>query len=308
MPQEPDALVVTTDTGDRIHYLDWGGSGSAAVLPPILLVHGLGQTAWIWAPVARRLAFHARTFALDLRGHGLSDSPRPGYELESLAFDALTVLAANGLGADVGGPPAVVAGHGLGGMVAATAASVQPASVAGVALVDGGWEDMEAATGLDASEFERMLGDPPEVLRSMEAYLADKLDYDPASWDADQERAARAAVDEKHAGHVGTVVRRHALHATVSSMFDYRPKETLLGVHAPVLIAIAEPGGADDDQARERRLAADELAGDRASARLPGTDIARFPGAGHNLMRYRPVELTAALVALLEKAAAHQRS
>ena len=101
MAHEPESLIVATDTGDRIHYLDWGvPTSSNAVLPPLLLIHGLGATAWSWAPVARRLSGHTHVLATDLRGHGLSDSPRSGYDLESLAFDALTVLAANGYGAD----------------------------------------------------------------------------------------------------------------------------------------------------------------------------------------------------------------
>ena len=45
---------------------------------------------------------------------------------------------------------------------------------AGLVLVDGGWERLEVATGLDVDEFLRGLDEPPEVLRSMGAYLADR--------------------------------------------------------------------------------------------------------------------------------------
>ena len=187
MLAEPDSLIVTADTGDRLHYLDWGGPpADRTLLPALLLIHGLGATAWSWAPVARGLRDRTRVLALDLRGHGLSDSPRSGYDLESLAFDALTVLVANGYGTDADGPPAAVAGHGLGAMVGATMAALQPGSIAALALVDGGWEDMAEATGVDAAEYQRTIGDPPEVLASMDAYLADRREFDPATWDADQ--------------------------------------------------------------------------------------------------------------------------
>ncbi len=59
---EPESLVVRTDIGDQIHYLDWGGPSAVtdravgSPLPPIALIHGLAATAWDWAPVARRLA------------------------------------------------------------------------------------------------------------------------------------------------------------------------------------------------------------------------------------------------------------
>lgn len=306
VPHEPESLVVRTDQGDGIHYLDWGGP--AAGLAPILLIHGLGATAWAWTPVARRLREHTRVIALDLRGHGLSDAPRTGYDLESLAFDALTVLVANGFGTDAGGPPAVVAGHGLGAMVAASMAWIQPDSVAAVSLIDGGWEELGEATGMTAADFERTIGDPPEVLASMDAYLTDRREFDPASWDADQERAARAAVDEKHAGHVGPVTRVHALRGSIEAMFDYRPIETLGGLSIPLQIAVAESGAADDESARERQIALDDVVKARAAAGLSAPDIRHFSGAGHNLMRYRPAELGAALLDLLKSADAHQRS
>ena len=145
----------------------------------LLLIPGISQTGWSWAPVARRLCHSTRVLAIDLRGHGLSEVPRDGYELESLAWDGLTVLAANGFGVEVGGPPAVVAGHGFGAQVAATMGALQPASVAGVALVDGGWEDVGEATRLSSAEFLAGLAEPPEVLRTMDAFLADRRGFDP---------------------------------------------------------------------------------------------------------------------------------
>jgi len=296
------------DTGDRLHYLDWGGpTADRKPTPPLLLVHGLASTAWAWAPIARRLRSATRVLALDLRGHGLSDSPRSGYDLESLAYDALTVLSANGYGADLDGPPAVVAGHGLGAAVAVTMANLRPRSIAGLALVEGGFEDLAEATGMVAADYLRSIGDPPEVMASMAAYLADRREFDPGTWDADQERAARAAVDEKHAGHVASVVRAHALRGSVEALFSYRPRVALAKVAAPVLIAVAESGAADDETVRERRLALDDVVRARAAAGVAPPHIRVFPGAGHNLMRYRADELSAALLELLESAA-HQRS
>jgi pimeloyl-ACP methyl ester carboxylesterase len=288
------------DTGDRLHYLDWGGPADGR-LPPLLLIHGLQATAWAWAPIARRMRSATRVLALDLRGHGLSESPRSGYDLESLAYDALTVLSANGFGADLDGPPAAVAGHGLGAAVAVTMANVRPRSVAALALVEGGFEDLAEATGQTAAEYQSSIGDPPEVLASMAAYLADRRDFDPGTWDADQERAARAAVDEKHAGHVASVVRAHALRGSVEALFSYRPRVALAKVAAPVLIAVAESGAADDETLRERRIALDDVVRARAAAGVAEPDIRVFRGAGHNLMRYRPDELSAGLLALLEE-------
>ena len=293
-----------TDVGDQIHYLDWGEPSDGAAtsrdaLPPLALVHGLTGTAWDWAPVARRLAAVTRVVAVDLRGHGLSDAPRSGYDMESLAYDTLTVLVANGWGIDAGGPPAVVAGHGFGAQVAASMAFIQPDSICGLGLIDFGWEEIEAATGQTPAEFEQAIADPPEVLASMDAYLADRREFDPATWDADQERAARAAVDEKYAGHVVPATRTHVLRASIAAMYDFRPIETLAGLPQPMLIAVAESGSADDADVRDRRLALDDLLRARVAAGVSSPDVRRFVGAGHNLMRYRPAELTDAVVDLL---------
>jgi pimeloyl-ACP methyl ester carboxylesterase len=308
-PGEPDSLVVTVDTGERIHYLDWGGPSGAHDLPPLQLVHGLSQTAFSWTPVARRLRNLTRVLVPDLRGHGLSESPRSGYELDSLAYDALTVLVANGFGSDAAGRPAVVAGHGLGAMVAATMAGLQPGSVCGLAVVDAGWEDLGEATGQTPAEFERGLGDPPETLSSMEAFLADRRDFDPTTWDADQERAARATVDEKHAGHVAPVTRGHVVRGCVEAMFSYQPREALVAIDRPLLVAVAGSATADDELARERELALQEVLAERARLGLARATVVRFEGAGHSLMRYRPRELSEALAGLLVDArSGYQRS
>ena len=61
----------------------------------------------------------------------------------------------------------------------------------------------------------------------MTAFLADRAAFDPATWDADQEQAARATVVETHAGKVVPSTRPHALEASVRAMFLYDPLATL---------------------------------------------------------------------------------
>jgi len=313
----PGSFVVRLDTGEGIHYLDLGDPGDqatpaardeaaspdpTAALPPLVLLHGLSQTAWSWAPVARRLRVHTRVLAPDLRGHGLSDPTRAGYDLDSLATDMLTVLSGNGWGEAVGGPAAVVAGHGFGAMIAATMAAQAPRSVAGLALVDGGWEEMAEATRSSADEYLAAIAEPPEVLASMDAFLADRRDFHPPSWDADQERAARAQVDQKHAGHVGLVSRPTAIRGCVQAMWSYDPSAVLTAIPRPLAVLVAETS-ADDESARERRLALEDVLAMRAARSLPAAEVTRFTGAGHNLMRYRPDDVAAALLAVLRRAA-----
>ena len=56
-------------------------------------------------------------------------------------------------------------------------AAVQPASIAGLALVDGGWEETAAATRMSPEELLSVIVEPPEVMASMDTYLADRREF-----------------------------------------------------------------------------------------------------------------------------------
>jgi pimeloyl-ACP methyl ester carboxylesterase len=294
---EPEGYVVVLEDGDRIHFLDWGGPEPAEDAPGILLIHGVSQTAWIWSPVARRLRGVRRTVAMDLRGHGLSDAPPDGYDLQSLAVDAVAVAEGSGLLVDAA-DRVVVAGHGFGALVAAEATAALGGRCAGLVLVDGGWEELEAATGLDVDEFLRGLEEPPEVLASIGAFLADRAGFDPTTWDADQDRAARATVVETHAGRVVPATRPHALEACVRTMFEYDPDATF----ADVAVQVSALVGADDET-RSRARALEDASAARVAAGRGPIEAVPFPGLGHNLMRYRPVEVSRAILAVGSTAA-----
>ncbi len=297
---EPQGFVVAGDDV-RIHFLDWSaaadpalahGAASQAGSSGVLLVPGLLQSAWTWAPVARRLRRVRRTAVEDLRGQGLSDAPPAGYDLDTLAGDAIAVAEAAGLPPGREGP-LIVAGHGFGGIVAAAAAARLGRRCAGLVMVDGGWERLETTTGLDVDEFLRGLAEPPEVMRSMDAWLADRRGFDPPSWDEDQERAAREAVVETAAGRLVRTVRPFVAEALVRTMFEYEPAGILASVEAPVTALLALGGGDGSERLEELR----RVAGSRDGRGRHGPiRVATYPDA-HNLMRYRPAEVTTAILA-----------
>jgi pimeloyl-ACP methyl ester carboxylesterase len=248
--------------------------------------------------VARRLRRSHPTVALDLPGHGLSDAPTDVYAPASLAGDVAAVAEGSGLLAGGDADPAgvarriVLAGHGFGGIVAAWAAAELGPRCAGLVLVDGGWQDIAMETGLTPDEFSRELGEPPEVLASMDAFLADRRAWDPTTWNPDEERAARATVVEVPAGHLLPAVRPHALERSVEAMFAYRPALTLGHLDLPIVAVIAVE---DEDRAKMAALA--ELDAVRRAAGLRSVEVVRFPTDGHNLPRYRPAELAAIISA-----------
>ena len=293
---EPAGFTVVSGDGDRIHFLDWGGGAPESAVG-VVAVPGLGQTGWIWAPVARRLAGGddgRRFVTMDLRGHGLSDAPTEdgAYALDLQGEDVVAVAEGSGL-LTASRDRIVLAGHGFGAIVAAHAAADLGERCAGLVLVDGGWEDIESVSDMDVEEFLRGIDEPPEVMRSMTAFLRDRREFDRETWDSDQERAARATVVETHAGRVVPSARPHATEASVRAMFGYDPIATLTSVAAPILALRAA-----DDEAHARARALADVTAARGMAGLGAIAFVAFEHDGHNLMRYRPREVAAAILAL----------
>ena len=75
--------------GVRLHYIEYGGHG-----PPLVLLAGLGGTAHLYRSLAPRLTDRFRVVALTRRGHGRSDRPDDGYEIETLVADIRCFLDA----------------------------------------------------------------------------------------------------------------------------------------------------------------------------------------------------------------------
>jgi pimeloyl-ACP methyl ester carboxylesterase len=112
----------------------WHGK-AAPGRPPVLLLHGGGQTRHAFDGTARRLAaagFAALT--LDQRGHGDSEWPEDGhYAFADFAADATAV---SGAMAGEGGARPVAVGASLGGIAALMALGRDPLVFSGLVLVD----------------------------------------------------------------------------------------------------------------------------------------------------------------------------
>jgi pimeloyl-ACP methyl ester carboxylesterase len=161
------SLVVADGTEIR-----WSETGAG---DPVILVHGITESAESWLPVAQRLAAGHRVISLDLRGHGQS-AKAPRHDLETMVGDVIAVASAAGAS-----KPHLV-GHSLGGaVVSAVGAAVPVQSVVSVdqtLRLDTFKEQLEAV--------EPALRDPesfPHVIHQMFLEL-----LDPAVSDAERER------------------------------------------------------------------------------------------------------------------------
>jgi pimeloyl-ACP methyl ester carboxylesterase len=84
-PQNFHTVDMVTN-GTTIHVRS-GGSG-----PPVVLLHGYGETGDMWAPMAAALARDHTVVVPDLRGLGLSSKPAGGFDKKTQAGDLVGVL------------------------------------------------------------------------------------------------------------------------------------------------------------------------------------------------------------------------
>lgn len=134
--------------------------------PPVVLVAGFGLDHRLWDRQVALLAGTHRTLCVVQRGHGSSDGPLGGYDLDGLAGDLADVLD----GLAVAG--ATVVGHSLGGLVGFRLATRRPDLVRALVLV--------ASNGVRASRGAGFpFGRPPEA--TLEALIADERADRPAA-------------------------------------------------------------------------------------------------------------------------------
>ena len=122
----PGQVTVEHD-GLHIAALDWGGDGT-----PLLLLHPNGLCAGLFEPLALRLRDAFRPVAVDLRGHGGTDTPTTsgGFGFALMAADVLAVL--DHLGID----SAVALGQSLGGGVSVLVDELRPGLLQRVLLCE----------------------------------------------------------------------------------------------------------------------------------------------------------------------------
>ena len=116
--------------GLRLHYVDWGSAGS----PPMLLLHGLRDSARSFDEFAAAMRGEHHVVALDSRGHGDSGWPASGaYRFEDLVSDVDATVehldASHGRGL-------VMVGHSAGGRYAWAYAVEHPEAVRALIIID----------------------------------------------------------------------------------------------------------------------------------------------------------------------------
>jgi pimeloyl-ACP methyl ester carboxylesterase len=119
---------------DRDGVSIWYDAGPPDGRTPVLLTHGFGESADMWAPNLPALAAERQVLRWDIRGHGRSGAPDdPSRYSEELSVgDMLAVLDA------AGAERAVVGGLSLGGYLSLAFQHRHPERVAALMLFDTG--------------------------------------------------------------------------------------------------------------------------------------------------------------------------
>jgi pimeloyl-ACP methyl ester carboxylesterase len=110
--------------GNSIHYVSYGEG------PPVVFVHGLGGAANVWHGVMQAMKQHHHCVAMDLRGHGRSQS-KGKFSIEGWAKDVLKLIRHLQL------PAVHLVGHSMGTLVAQHLAETEPDVVESLILCGG---------------------------------------------------------------------------------------------------------------------------------------------------------------------------
>jgi pimeloyl-ACP methyl ester carboxylesterase len=158
----------TVIDGRQVHYLEWGHAGA----PAVLAMHGGGQTAYMFEDIGATLRDSYHVIAIDLPGHGESDSlvGADGVSRQDLAASVPGVIAEFGL------QPVALIGASLGGIISMTLAAEHPELVSAITLIDVGHrlEPEGVARIIDFMQKHESFADLEEASVAISEYLPNR--------------------------------------------------------------------------------------------------------------------------------------
>ena len=244
--------------GSRVHYVE-AGSG-----PPLLVLHGLGQSSTAWRRTLPALAATHRVIALDLPGFGESPAPDVQPYGGPEYFSRVVESATTSLGLD----RLDAIGHSAGGLALMIDALRNPGRYRRIVLVDpvGFTPTPDNLLGTAAASLVRLFVGIPRT-RAMTRALYATAFFDSSHVDDE-------TVDELARRHADPAAKRIARH-TFTKFFDYCRRlepfhERLAALDVPVLAI----WGADD-----RLFPASDAAALRRV--LPQAKLEVFERCGH---------------------------
>lgn len=134
MDRSPHKSDFVNANGIRLHYLDWGGDGDV-----LLFLAGMGCNAHIFDDLAPRFTDKLRVMALTRRGHGESDHPETGYDVDTLTEDIRQFLDALGI------EKVILAGHSMANIELSHFSALHPERVLKLIFLDAAYDRASAS-------------------------------------------------------------------------------------------------------------------------------------------------------------------
>jgi pimeloyl-ACP methyl ester carboxylesterase len=260
-PPGTAASGFATLDGNRIRYESFGTGR-----PTVVLIHGWTGDANAWRLVTPELAKRVRVVALDLPGHGQSDKPQTAYSMEFYARAVEAVMRA------AGADRAVLVGHSMGGPIIRQFYRLYPEKTLALVSVDGALQNL----------YSGMLDPVIEQLRT------------PAYKDIASKFIASMFANP------GTDELRDATVATTVATPQYVMVSSFEGMRDPIIW--------NDDPIRVPLLVVNANSPywtpqyvEYVRKLAPEVDYRVIEGTGHFVQLEKPQELTAAILAFLEK-------
>jgi len=134
MDKSPHKTDFVSVNGINLHYLDWGGSGDL-----LLFLAGMGCNAHNFDDFAPRFNDKFHVMALTRRGHGESDHPETGYDVDTLTDDVRQFL--DGLGVE----RVILAGHSMASLELSHFSALYPERVLKLIFLDAAYDRSSAS-------------------------------------------------------------------------------------------------------------------------------------------------------------------
>lgn len=248
---------------------------NCGVGPAVLLIHGVGLSHRIWAPIVPVLAKSRRVVALDMLGHGSSRLPREGATIEDYSVQAFSLLDHLGI------ESSAVVGFSMGALVAQQMVLDYPARVPQLAAVSGVHArsaEQRSAILKRAQEFSEK-GLEPFIPGALERWLTPE--FRQAHPEVEGEIAAGLS-DNDLTGYL----RSYQIFATSDDTLAPRAGE----IHCPTLVLTGEH---DSGSTAEMAHA--------LGACIAGSQVVILPGLRHLLTHEAPELLAGQLDAFLDR-------
>lgn len=271
------------DIGINVSVLEWTPSDDLQEGKDFLLLHGLASNALTWSFVAQRLAEQGHhVYAIDQRGHGLSEKPAGGYDYDTITNDLFKVIEQLNL------DQPVLAGQSWGGNVLLEFAVRYPGVASAYVFVDGGYLELN---GRGTWEQVSQMLKPPNLNGVERQALKTRIQSGHPGWSDEVVEATMGNFESISGGRVRPNLSLEHHMAILRAMYDQDTRSLYKQVQEPVLICVADDGS----QWAEIKRSQLEI----AQAGIANSDVVWFKNAAHDIHQDRPNELSAEILKFL---------